>query len=92
MKFDSLWIGQVALAALMDAAFAMAVGSALLKAWLGKDGARPVVAPSHPAWLRAQHSLVAAALALVLADLGWLVYEAATMSGRGSAARSPRFP
>ncbi|MCA3841566.1 MAG: copper resistance protein CopD, partial [Burkholderia sp.] len=83
MKFDSLWIGQVALAALMDAAFAMAVGSALLKAWLGKDGARPVIAPSHPAWLRAQHSLVAAALALVLADLGWLVYEAATMSGSG---------
>ena len=31
--------------------------------------------------LRAQHSLVAAALALVLADLGWLVYEAATMRG-----------
>ncbi|CAB3765711.1 copper resistance protein CopD [Burkholderia sp. MSh2] len=83
MKFDSLWIGQVALAALMDAAFAMAVGSALLKAWLGKDGARPVVAPSHPAWLRAQHSLVAAALALVLADLGWLLYEAAAMSGAG---------
>ncbi|KFG92642.1 copper resistance protein CopD [Burkholderia paludis] len=83
MKFDSLWIGQVALAALMDAAFAMAVGSALLKAWLGKDGARPAVAPSHPAWLRAQHSLVAAALALVLADLGWLLYEAAAMSGAG---------
>ena len=57
-----------------------------------QDGARPVVAPSHSARLRAQHSLVAAALALVLADLGWLVYEAATMSGRGSAARSPRFP
>ncbi|MFP3561624.1 copper resistance protein CopD, partial [Paraburkholderia sp. SIMBA_049] len=46
-RFDSLWIGQVALAALMDATFAMAAGSALLKAWLGKDGARPVVAPSH---------------------------------------------
>ena len=85
MKFDSLWIGQVALAALMDAAFAMAVGSALLKAWLGKDGARPVVAPSHSARLRAQHSLVAAALALVLADLGWLVYEAATMKRAGGA-------
>ncbi|RKU02659.1 copper resistance protein CopD [Burkholderia sp. Nafp2/4-1b] len=83
MRVDSLWIGQVALAALMDATFAMAVGSALLKAWLGKDGARPVLAPSHPAWVRAQHSLVAAALALVLADLGWLVYEAATMSGAG---------
>ncbi|RQZ16127.1 copper resistance protein CopD [Burkholderia sp. Bp9031] len=83
MRIDSLWIGQVALAALMDATFAMAVGSALLKAWLGKDGGRPVIAPSHPAWLRAQHSLVAAALALVLADLGWLVYEAASMSGAG---------
>ena len=55
MKFDSLWIGQVALAALMDAAFAMAVGSALLKAWLGKDGARPVIAPAQPAWLRYPH-------------------------------------
>lgn len=83
MRVDSLWIGQVALAALMDAAFATAVGSALLKGWLAKDGARPVIAPSHPAWLRAQHSLVAAAAALVLADLGWLVYEAATMSGAG---------
>ncbi|RAB28671.1 copper resistance protein CopD, partial [Burkholderia multivorans] len=57
MRIDSLWIGQVALAALMDAAFAMAVGSALLKGWLGRDGARPVVAPAHPAWVRAQHSL-----------------------------------
>ncbi|MGU7772343.1 copper resistance D family protein [Burkholderia sp. MR1-5-21] len=83
MRIDSLWIGQVALAALMDAAFAMAVGSALLKGWLAKDGARPVIAPSHPAWLRAQHSLATAAAALVLADLGWLVYEAATMSGAG---------
>ncbi|WP_179403523.1 CopD family protein [Burkholderia guangdongensis] len=83
MKIDSLWIGQVALAALMNAAFATAVGSALLKAWLGNDGARPVVAPSHPAWVRAQHSLVAAAAALVLADLGWLLYQAASMSGAG---------
>jgi putative copper resistance protein D len=83
MRVDSLWIGQVALAALMNAAFATAVGSALLKAWLGNDGARPVIAPSHPAWSRAQHSLVAAAAALVLADLGWLVYQSASMSGAG---------
>ncbi|KWN14471.1 CopD family protein [Burkholderia ubonensis] len=83
MRIDSLWIGQVALAALMDAAFATAVGSALLKGWLAKEGARPVIAPSHPAWLRAQHSLMAAAAALLLADLGWLVYEAAAMSGAG---------
>ncbi|KVW34895.1 CopD family protein [Burkholderia ubonensis] len=83
MRIDSLWIGQVALAALMDAAFATAVGSALLKGWLAKDGARPVIAPSHPAWLRAQHSLMAAAAALLLADLGWLVYAAAAMSGAG---------
>ncbi|OJB41855.1 copper resistance protein CopD [Burkholderia ubonensis] len=83
MRIDSLWIGQVALAALMDAAFATAVGSALLKGWLAKEGARPVIAPSHPAWLRAQHSLMAAAAALLLADLGWLVYAAAAMSGAG---------
>lgn len=83
MKIDTLWIGQVALAALMDVSFAVAIGSALLKAWLAKDGALPVVAPSHPAWLRAQHSLVAAAAVLVLADCGWLLYEAATMSGAG---------
>ena len=83
MKIDSLWIGQVALAALMDAAFATAAGSALLKGWLAKDGARAVVSPSHLSWLRAQHSLVAAAAALVLADLGWLVYQAASMSGAG---------
>ncbi|WP_323122374.1 CopD family protein [Burkholderia alba] len=83
MKLDSLWFGQVALAALMDIAFAVAVGSALLKAWLAKDGARPLVAPSHPAWQRAQRSLAVAAAVLVLADCGWLVYQAAAMSGAG---------
>jgi putative copper resistance protein D len=83
MKLDSLWFGQVALAALMDIAFAMAVGSALLKGWLAKDGARPRIAPSHPAWLRAQRSLVVAAAVLLLADCGWLVYQAASMSGAG---------
>jgi copper resistance protein D len=83
MKLDSLWVGQVALAALMDIAFAMAVGSALLKGWLAKDGARPPLAPSHAAWLRAQRSLTVAAAVLVLADCGWLVYQAAAMSGAG---------
>jgi putative copper resistance protein D len=81
MRVDGLWIGQVAMAALTNVAFAFAVGSALLDAWLAKEGARAGVAPAHPAWLRAQRSLIAAVLVLVLADLGWLLYQAASMSG-----------
>ncbi|TKC89706.1 copper resistance protein CopD [Trinickia terrae] len=83
MRLDGLWIGQVAMAALTNVAFAFAIGSALLDAWLAKEGARALVAPSHPAWLRAQRSLIAAAIVLVLADVGWLVYQAASMSGSG---------
>ncbi|MBN3805957.1 copper resistance protein CopD, partial [Paraburkholderia sp. Ac-20336] len=37
MSFDGLWIGQVAMAALMNVSFAFAVGSALLAAWLARD-------------------------------------------------------
>ncbi|MGF6775715.1 CopD family protein [Paraburkholderia sp. GAS334] len=82
MSIDGLWIGQVAMAALMNIAFAFAVGSALLAAWLAKDGVQ-TVAPARPALLRAQRSLVMGAVVLVLADLGWLVYQSATMSGVG---------
>ncbi|HLX01922.1 MAG TPA: CopD family protein [Trinickia sp.] len=81
MRFDGLWIGQVAMAALMNVAFAFAIGSALVDAWLVKVGGRAIAAPSHHAWLRAQRSLVAAAIVLMLADAGWLVYQAASMSG-----------
>jgi copper resistance protein D len=81
MRLDGLWIGQVAMAALMNVAFAFAIGSALLDAWLAKEGGRAIAAPSHHAWLRAQRSLVAAAIVLVLTDAGWLVYQAASMSG-----------
>jgi copper resistance protein D len=80
MRVDGLWIGQVAMAALMNVAFAFAVGSALLGAWLAKD-AQAKVAPARPAWLRAQRSMLTASVVLVLADLGWLLYEAAAMSG-----------
>lgn len=80
MRPDGLWIGQVAMAALMNVAFAFALGSALLGAWLEKD-ARTAVAPARPAWLRAQRSMRAATIVLLLADLGWLWYEAASMSG-----------
>jgi copper resistance protein D len=82
MNVDALWIGQVAMASLMNIAFAFAVGSALLAAWLAKDGGQKVV-PARPALLRAQRSLVTAAVVLVLADLGWLIYQSATMSGVG---------
>jgi putative copper resistance protein D len=82
MNVDALWIGQVAMASLMNIAFAFAVGSALLAAWLAKDGGQKV-APARPALLRAQRSLVTAAVVLVLADLGWLIYQSATMSGVG---------
>ncbi|MEC5404906.1 CopD family protein [Paraburkholderia sp. MPAMCS5] len=80
MSFDGLWIGQVAMAALMNVAFAFAVGSALLGAWLTKD-AQAKIAPARPAWLRAQRSMLTASVVLVLADLGWLLYQAASMSG-----------
>ncbi|HEX7932408.1 MAG TPA: CopD family protein [Paraburkholderia sp.] len=80
MSLDGLWIGQVAMAALMNVAFAFAVGSALLGAWLAKD-AQAKIAPARPAWLRAQRSMLTASVVLVLADLGWLLYQAASMSG-----------
>ncbi|MFL9884430.1 CopD family protein [Paraburkholderia agricolaris] len=80
MSMDGLWIGQVAMAALMNVAFAFAVGSALLGAWLAKD-AQAKINPARPAWLRAQRSMLTATVVLVLADLGWLLYQAASMSG-----------
>lgn len=79
MSVDGLWIGQVAMAALMNVAFAFAVGSALLGAWLVKD-AQGKVAPARPAWLRAQRSMLTATVVLVLADVGWLLYQTASMS------------
>ena len=82
MRVDGLWIGQVAMAALMNVAFAFAVGSALLSAWLVND-AQAKIAPARPAWLRAQRSMQASAIVLVLADLGWLLYQAAEMAGVG---------
>jgi len=80
MNLDGLWIGQVAMAALMNVAFGFAVGSALLGAWLAKDG-RPGTSPARPGLMRAQRSMLAATIVLVLADLGWLLYQAASMSG-----------
>ncbi len=76
MNVTGLTIGQVALAALMDIAFALALGSALLERWLALEGQL-----ARAAWQRARASLVAACFALVLADLLWLVYESASMSG-----------
>ncbi|SIT44205.1 putative copper-resistance transporter, CopD [Paraburkholderia ribeironis] len=80
MSVDGLWIGQVAMAALMNIAFAFAVGSALLGAWLAKD-AQQTTSPARPGWLRAQRSMLTASVVLILADLGWLLYQAASMSG-----------
>lgn len=79
MKADWLWIGQVAMAAFVDVAFAFAFGSALYAAWLEKDGRSPV-SPARTAWLRAQRSLRAAALVLVIALALWLLYESASIS------------
>jgi putative copper resistance protein D len=83
MNMDGLLIGRVALAALMNVAFAFAVGSVLFERWLAIDGAERPSAPAHAAWNRARSSLVAAALILVLADGGWLIYEAASKAGSG---------
>ena len=84
MSVDGLWIGQVAMAALMNIAFAFAVGSALLSAWLAKEGMQPV-SPARLAWLRAQRLLVTSAIVLVLAELVWLLYQSASMGGVGLA-------
>jgi len=80
MNFDALWIGQVAMAALMNVAFGFAVGSALLAAWLAND-ARQSASPARFGWVRAHRSMLAATIVLVLADLGWLLYQSASMSG-----------
>lgn len=80
MKADWLWIGQVAMAALVNIAYAFALGSTLYGAWLEKD-ARSAVAPARPAWLRAQTSLRAASVVLVIALAIWLLYESASISG-----------
>jgi copper resistance protein D len=80
MKADWLWIGQVAMAALVNVSYAFALGSALYGAWLDKDGRSPV-SPAHAASLRAQRSLRASALVLVAALLMWLLYESASISG-----------
>ncbi|WP_395066504.1 copper resistance D family protein [Paraburkholderia silvatlantica] len=80
MKADWLWIGQVAMAAMVNVAYAFALGSAFYGAWLDKDG-RTAVAPARLAWLRAQRSLRAAAFVLVAALIMWMLYESASVSG-----------
>ncbi|WP_322007871.1 CopD family protein [Paraburkholderia tropica] len=80
MKADWLWIGQVAMAALVNLAYAFALGSTLYGAWLEKD-ARSAIAPARHAWLRAQRSLRAGSLVLVIALVMWLLYESASISG-----------
>ncbi|CAG9270711.1 CopD family protein [Paraburkholderia unamae] len=80
MKADWLWIGQVAMATLVNIAYAFALGSAFFGAWLDKDG-RTAVAPARLAWLRAQRSLRASAFVLVAALLMWMLYESASISG-----------
>lgn len=80
MKVDWLWFGQVAMASLINVAFAFAVGSALLSAWLDRD-AKSAVAPARPAWLRAQRALRTSAVVLVIALAVWLWYESASVSG-----------
>lgn len=82
-KIDSLWLGQVAMASLAQIAFAVAIGSLLFGAWLAAEGASVKLSPAHLAWRRARGSLTAAALVFVLAEAGWIVYEAASMSGAG---------
>jgi copper resistance protein D len=80
MKPDWLWIGQVAMAALVNVSFAFALGSTLYGAWLEKDGRSPV-SPARAAWLRAQRSQRTSACVLVIALLMWLLYESASISG-----------
>lgn len=83
MILDGLLLGQTALSALTNVAFAFAVGSMLFERWLAVDGALVSSSSSHQAWSRARASQIAAAFALLLADAGWLLYESASMSGAG---------
>ncbi|MEM5327464.1 CopD family protein [Paraburkholderia sp. JHI2823] len=80
MNADWLSIGQVAMAAIVNMAYAFALGSAFYGAWLDKDGRTPV-APARLAWLRAQRSLRASAFVLVVALVMWMLYESAAVSG-----------
>ena len=80
MNADWLSIGQVAMAAIVNMAYAFALGSAFYGAWLDKDGRTPV-APARLAWLRAQRSLRASAFVLVVALVMWMLYESASVSG-----------
>jgi copper resistance protein D len=80
MKPDWLLFGQVAMAAIVDIAYAFALGSALYGAWLDNVGRSPV-SPAYPAWLRAQRSLRAAVIVFVIALAMWLLYESASISG-----------
>jgi putative copper resistance protein D len=81
MRADWLWLGQVAMAALVNVSFAFAIGATLFAAWL-RPQARGPVTPATAAWLRAQRSARAAAFVLMLSLAVWLLYESATMSGR----------
>lgn len=80
MKADWLWIGQVAMAALVNVSFAFAVGSMLFAAWLRPDARGPVT-PATAAWLRARRAMRAAGFVLLLSLLIWLLYESAEISG-----------
>jgi len=80
MKPDWLWLGQVAMAALVNVSFAFAVGATLYAAWLRPATLGPVT-PASAAWLRAQRSVRTAAFVLVLSLVVWLLYESAAMSG-----------
>lgn len=80
MKADWLWLGQVAMASLVNVSFAFAVGATLFAAWL-RPNARGPVTPANVAWLRAQRSVRAAAFVLMLSLGVWLLYESAAISG-----------
>jgi putative copper resistance protein D len=81
MNIDPLMTGQVALTALSNVAFAMAIGAFVFERWLASDGAAMPASPAHPAWQRAHAALLATALVLLLAHTGWLLYEVAAANG-----------
>ncbi len=86
MNIDPLMTGQVALTALSNIAFAMAIGAFVLERWLANDGAAKPASPAHPAWQRAHAALLATALVLLLAHTGWLLYEVAAANGTSTVA------
>ncbi|WP_106854860.1 CopD family protein [Caballeronia novacaledonica] len=76
MNDDPLWLAQTAFAALADLAFACALGTLLLNAWLAREQTF-----AQPGWRRAARGCSIATIALVSCNFACLWLQSAAMSG-----------